>query len=229
MVRWRAAVCDTSLINDSARRKAFARDLDELPAVCWHTHASEHLANTTLAIRQLLAKHFPRPQRRPRKPWSSDKSWEMLCLRRTYREAAQECTRKIKIERVAVAFVAWRSCREGWPETCLPLNILPPTKDTFQAYAYAIWSLDATLSVLKCSLHSDRQLFVGKIRETAARAAAKNDSRTLYSCVQKLRAKSPRPPSGILLENGQPATDPLMVRQRWQRHFAEAMGGDICT
>ena len=225
--RWRASVCNTRLMRDSSKCEAFAAELKEVPAVQWQIDAQSHWADATHKVRDLLAKHFPMQDRGPKKEWISEKTWSLMSTRRAYRRVVQQCTRDIIIERVASVFVAWRSYIGIGEGGCLTLALLPPSHDVFFAYAHALHLLNVSLGFLKENLRADRQRYVNNIKDIAAKAAAGNDTRTLYACVRKLQRGKTQPPRGILLEDGSPASDPAQVRQRWQRHFAEAMAGEI--
>ena len=228
LVRWRAPVCDKSLMRDKEKCIAFATDLQRLPPISWQTHADQHLATTAGSIRTLLAEHFPR-QQRPRKPWISDGAWALILQRRAYRKTMRQATRKIMMERVAIIFDTWKRVVVQTDGTCLPLLLLPPMANTLLCYAYAMWQLDGSLGVLRKRLETDRRKNVEQVKDIAARAAARNDTNTLYTCVRKLKGSKVRPPAGILLEDGTPASNPLDVRRRWQRHFASVMAGEICS
>ena len=229
LVQWRVPICDLRLLSDPDRLEAFTADLRTLPLVMWHVDAGRHLAEVTRTVRQLLAKHFPRPKVRARKPWISATTWSLLCVRRDYRTCIRESLRKINVERQALTFEAWSRAVKPRHHQCLPLDLLPAYNSTMCSYAFAFKMLDATLPVLRQSLNQDKQKYVEQITHRAAKAAATNDTKTLYGCVARLRGPGSRPPGGILLEDGTPAADPLQVRQRWQRHFAEAMAGEVVS
>ena len=202
--------------------------MKKAPIASWQTCSQAHWQQTVQTIRGLLAKHFPRQKRGPRKEWISAKTWDLLTTKCAYRKVVRECARKIVRERLAIVFVEWRGACFHTSQECLALVLLPPTGETCLTYAHALALLDRSHAVRKSSIRNDQVQHINEISSQAARAAAGNDAQTLYKCVRKLQGEKATPPSGILLEDGSPAVDPLQVRKRWQRHFAVAMAGQIC-
>ena len=116
----------------------------------------------------------------------------------------RQCACKIIKERLAVVVVEWRDVSAEGCQECLTLKLLPPSRETSLTYAYALALLDKSLGVLRASLQDARVKYVNEIRDKAARAAAGNDTQTLYTCVRKLQSSKTRLPSGVLWEAVRP-------------------------
>ena len=82
---------------------------------------------------------------------------------------------------------------------------------------------------LKTSLANDNVQHVHTMVKAAFVERATGDDRAFWRGVQALRAHGPAGARMIALENGELAPTPYAGRQRWQRHFATLLCGEVLS
>ena len=204
----------------------FRAMLQHAPCVDWIVDVDSHLAVQNAYILHAAQQCFAKQRTPKKKVWISDHSMELVRRKRTAVRVWTELRRKWRWSALQRIFVVWRNVRSG--------KILISLLQMQQARMYAMRSIIANeremsrlRGELKKSLANDKIQHVHTIVKAAFVERATGDDRAFWKGVRALRTRGPGGARMIALKNDELAPTPYAGRQRWQRHFATLLCGEI--
>ena len=195
----RTPVCSAADLQDPARSAVLGAVLRQGPCFPWRTSPSDALACWTVYCRKALAVISPRAGVVRRKPWISDATIALM------RERA--ALRRSKVARFhEIGGVFEEAKKDPVIVSC-----------TMRVKEYSV--------SIRTAARLDKASYLTEQIVQAQEANARGDSRLAHKILRNLKPSQPRRAISVLDESGLPTRGPLQARQRWQRHFAEALKG----
>ena len=207
------------------------------PGVC--SSVDEHLHGLVDAVKDAAELAFGRDasERRPRKSWISDSTWENVVQLHDVKRYDRAAQQSVRFSLLLVALHAWRtvSCSESrqadghaWRVFAhVPGYLFLVLRPVQVAAALARRTLAHCQSYVRNLLKVDRDKQWQEIVMQAARAAENNDMRSLYQMVRRLSIYRPRAIPAIRRKDGTLADSPEASDGRWLEHFADLFIGSI--
>ena len=218
--------CDRNAVQSVEACARFRAMLQHASCVDWNVDVDSHLAVQNAYILHAAQQCFAKQRTPKKKDWISDHSMELVRRKRTAVRVWTELRRKWRWSALQRIFVVWRNVKIGK----IPIFLLQMQ----QARMHAMRSIIANEremsrlgGELKKSLANDKIQHVHTIVKAAFVERATGDDRAFWKGVRALRTRGPGGARMIALENGELAPTPYAGRQRWQRHFATLLCGEI--
>ena len=162
------------------------------------------------SITKLAEVYFPLDKCKPRHPWTSSASLQIVQVRRQVREISRGDS-------------AWTA---GGFTTTPPRPGLSDWLRIFhQRQAWALHLLRHLSQQIKVSVGIDKTAYLSRMAAIANAAAENSNTKRFYWAVKRLKKFRPKPLRGVFLEDGELAKSPEEVAARWQRHFSSALAG----
>ena len=160
---------------------------------------------------------FPLSHDAPRKPWISEKLWQILLEKRTTRVALQHiaCVRN-KLW-TALCFSAWSGSRRGQAWLPVDRNSFNDAVNMNNLQCAYNLKMQALLHVQASKVKKlDSAANVTNISLEASKAAEAYNTRQLHECRRKLYGGHKKPPQMVKLADGSFAQTLLHARLRWK-------------
>ena len=172
------------------------------------------------SLTKLAEVYFPLDKCKPRHPWISSASLQIVQVRRQVREISRGDSAIMDSWRLYFAFRHGASAATTSPRPGLSdwLRIF------HQRRAWALHLLRHLSQQIKVSVGIDKTAYLSRMAAIANAAAENSNTKRFYWAVKRLKKFRPKPLRGVFLEDGL-AKSPEEVAARWQRHFSSALAG----
>ena len=204
----------------------FRAMLQQAPCVDLSVDVDSHLALQNAYILHAARQCFASQCKPRKKAWISEHSLELVRQKRTAVRVWTDLQRKWRWSVLKRVYEVWKAVQNG-KNAIFILQM-------HQARMCALRSIIANerkmarLGVeLKKSLADDKIRHIHSIVNAAFIERASGDDRAFWKGVRALRNRGSCGARTIALENGELAPTPYAGRQRWQRHFAKLLCGEI--
>ena len=165
---------DRNKLTDATKRHAFTAELAQIPVAPWNLSAQTALAQWNSDLTRLLAKHFPKSEATPRKPYISNDTWQLVL----YKKAAFQILNHAKTVgrnwSVRLAFHNWGvyakgSARPGHDERAAevppPEGLQAALTTVQQVIVFCVNLIDLLTRPLKTAIWNDRTQWVSNIEK----------------------------------------------------------------
>ena len=204
----------------------FRSMLQQAPSVDWSVDVDSHLALQNAYILHAARQCFASQCKPRKKAWISEQSLQLVRQKRVAVRVWTYLRRKWRWNMLERIVQVWKAVKSGKT----PIFIL----QMHQVRMCAMRSIIANErnmaclgNVLKKSLKDDKNKHVQSVVNAAFVERASGDDRAFWKGVRALRNRGSGGARMIALENGDLAPTPFAGRQRWQRHFAKLLCGEI--
>ena len=192
------------------------------PSVPWQVHVDDHEKILVQHLQQSLQEHFPVAQDKPRQPYISDKTWQLVRERRAWRRIQRRAKDRLNAEILHACFGQWRQNRDNAAEASqrrqksLRMLVARCTK--------GIWTSTKTY---KAAAKQDSAEYVRQAFADARREGAEALHRLLRGVMKTgRRYRAPPVAPAIVMPDGVVAEDACL---ELGKHFAADERGDVCT
>ena len=198
------------------------------PSVPWQTHAHDHHYIVFEFLQQCAIQCFAiKAFDEPRKPWLSEAAWALMIKRRELRHARTAILRELNVMRKYHIFSSWRRGAPIAASTADFIHFQLVDGDYKLLYSYQwLRSYDAPI---RDQVKIDRCEHFTNLAVKADTAARENNTKVVYAIAKELAPAKERKAPMLALEDGSFAKSYGEIRQRWMRHHAEKLGGEIIS
>ena len=199
-----------------------------------------HLDHLLAHIKAAAKSAFGPPQKVPRQPWVSARTWSVLRCAAPLRRGMHRLRALRSQALLRMAFLAMRSiARPAEPDEpnrsagSVGERPRPATPRQARATMTAIRRLEAATHRSLALIHfavkrfvaEDKRAFLGDLALRAACAAERNDSKEAFKIIRLLRGFQPRRLKSVRLKDGTLTKDAAQAAERWEEHFVELFAG----
>ena len=183
---------------------AFSEAVSQLKTPDFSVDVDTHYQWLCDSITKLAEVHFPLDKCKPRHPWTSSASLQIVQVRRQVREISRGDSAIMDSWRLYFPAFQWH-----WASGTTP----------------ALHLLRHLSQQIKVSVGFDKTAYLSRMAAIANAAADNSNTKRFYWAVKRLKKFRPKPLRGVFLEDGKLAKSPEEVDARWQRHFSSALAG----
>ena len=206
----------------------FRAMLQQAPSVDWSVDVDSHSVLQNACILHAALQCFASQCKPKKKAWISERSLELVRQKCVAVRVWTSLRRKWRWSMLKGVFEVWKTAKNGK----VPIFIM----QMHQARMCAMRSIIANQrkmarlgAELKMSLADDKINHICSIVNAAFIERVSGDDRAFWKGVRALRNRGSCGARMIALENGELAPTPCAGRQRWQRHFAKLLCGEILS
>ena len=215
---------------------AFARLLAQQPAISWSADVEQHHSAWVAAHNHAWQQVRSPPQHKPRQPYLSQASLELVRQRQAYRKYVSHETKEWQRRLLVVGFAAFfLHCAGGTFSHSMLCIVGHWLAELDISIARAMRFLQVTGRRIRSLVRSDRLAYLDSLKDQLAKQELKN-SRELYFALRRVfpQARSSRqsgvtPLPQVQLLDGTFATTQELRQRRWGDYFAELEAGYSAT
>ena len=230
---------DTRLCQDPSARRKFLDFLAQPPQIDWSVGVGLHAEILTQWLQQ-GTQCFQPVKPLPRQRYMSDKTWQLVQVRKKLRALAQQAEQHDQLMLLRHVFDAWSQANR----IEIDLNLTPATQHVCRRLQHQLRCSLAVFMHFRYLLHSharhssksDRIMCAQHTVDSFLESAQGHNSRELYRCLKPLLGQTHRkvstcfrPVPAVRLLDNSLATSHEEAASRWQQYFAAPEQGIAVT
>ncbi|CAE7264709.1 unnamed protein product, partial [Symbiodinium sp. KB8] len=199
-----------------------------VPCVPWGVSVHAHAAIITKHVQDGLQRVAGPQATRPHHAYLSDATWQLQRAVSKLRRQFHQLSHRILCCGLAAGFCAWA---RGLPLRAIFFQSCRWQAQAERARQAMHLALTEQCKLLRKACRRDRDVYIGQLAETIAKAPSKDAFAAYHAILAHRRKKlcSPDPLPQVLDSQGEVCPDAPSMRSRWREHFAALEGGQDTT